>query len=74
MATIFKEFQGIDRPAVAANDVAALAKWYCDMLGYEKFFRDDKPVWILKALDGTLLEIIPIDPTPHLDDRTWPCE
>ena len=71
MTTIFKEFQGIDHPAVAANDVDALANWYCDMLGYEKFFRDNKPVWILKAPDGTLLEVMPRDNTPRPNRTTW---
>ena len=71
MSTTFKEFQGIDHPAVAAEDVDELANWYCDVLGYEKYFRHDKPVWILKAPDQTLLEIMPKDTTPRPQRTTW---
>jgi glyoxylase I family protein len=73
-STIMKNpfpFTGIDHPAVAANDVEALANWYCDTLGYEKFFRHDKPVWILRAPDGTLLEVMPHDDTPRPERTTW---
>jgi glyoxylase I family protein len=56
-------FLGIDHPAVAADDVEKLADWYCDILGYEKWFRHEKPIWMLKAPDGTLLEIMPKDNT-----------
>lgn len=68
--TVFK-ITGVDHPAVAANDVDQLADWYCEVLGYEKYFRHEKPVWILKAPDNTLLEIMPIDHTPRSDRTTW---
>jgi glyoxylase I family protein len=61
--TTFK-ITGIDHPAVAASDVDQLANWYCEVLGYEQYFRHEKPVWILKAPDNTLLEIMPMDDTP----------
>ena len=69
-------FLGIDHPAVAADDVEKLADWYCDFLGYEKQHcdwnaRPPKPVWILKAPDGTLLEIMPKDDTPRQTRTTW---
>ena len=64
-------FAGIDHPAVAVKDVDALADWYCNVLGYEKLFRHDKPVWILRAADGTLLEIMPRDETPRPERTTW---
>ena len=64
-------FLGIDHPAVAAEDVDALAAWYCDVLGYAEVFRQDKPVWILRAADGTLLEIMPRDDTPRPARTTW---
>ncbi len=64
-------FLGIDHPAVAADDVEKLADWYCDVLGYEKWFRHDKPVWMLKAPDGTLLEIMPKDDTLRQSRTTW---
>lgn len=62
---------GIDHPAVAATNVDQLANWYCEVLGYTKYFRDDKPVWILKAPDNTLLEVMPMDDTPRPTRTTW---
>jgi len=66
-----KVFLGIDHPAVAAEDVDALSEWYVEILGYEKVFRHDKPVWILRAQDGTLLEVMPRDDTPRPERTTW---
>lgn len=63
--------RGIDHPAVAAGDVDGLAEWYCDVLGYEKVHRHEKPVWILRAADGTLLEVMPQDDTPRPQRTTW---
>lgn len=65
------KFLGIDHPAVSADDVEELANWYCDVLGYEKWFRHDKPVWMLKAPDNTLLEIMPKDDTLRQSRTTW---
>lgn len=64
-------FTGIDHPAVAADNVETLADWYCEVLDYEKWFRHPKPVWILKAPDGSLLEIMPKDHTLRPDRTTW---
>ena len=64
-------FLGIDHPAVAAEDVDSLSDWYIEMLGYEKVFRHDKPVWILRARDGSLLEVMPRDGTPRPERTTW---
>ena len=65
------KISGVDHPAVAATDVDKLADWYCEVLGYEKYFRHDKPVWILRAPDNTLLEIMPIDNTARPTRTTW---
>lgn len=62
---------GIDHPGVAASDVEQLADWYCAMFGYEKWFRHQKPVWMLRAPDGTLLEIMPKDDTARPERTTW---
>ena len=62
---------GIDHPGVAANDVEQLADWYCDVFGYEKWFKHPKPVWMLKAPDGTLLEVMPKDDTARPERTTW---
>jgi glyoxylase I family protein len=64
-------FLGIDHPAIAAENVDALADWYVETLDYERVFRDDKPVWILRAQDGTMLEIMPRDETPRPQRTTW---
>ena len=64
-------FLGIDHPAVAAEDVDRLADWYVETLGYERVFRHEKPVWILRARDGTLLEVMPRDDTPRPERTTW---
>lgn len=64
-------FLGVDHPAIAAEDVDALSDWYVATLDYEKVFRHDKPVWILRAHDGTLLEVMPRDETPRPERTTW---
>ena len=64
-------FLGVDHPAVAADDVESLAEWYCDVFGYEKYFKHLKPVWMLKAPDGTLLEVMPKDETLRPQRTTW---
>lgn len=70
-------FTGIDHPAFATADPDALAEWYCRVLGYQKQFRMDRaahsprPVHLLRAADGTLLEIMPVDETARPDRTTW---
>ena len=56
---------GVDHPAVAAENVDTLADWYCEALGFEKLFRDPRPIWLVKAPDGVILEILPIDNNPR---------
>lgn len=62
--TNFK-IKGLDHPAVAAENVDTLADWYCEVLGFEKLFRDPRPIWLLKAPDNTILEILPVDTNPR---------
>ena len=62
-------FKGVDHPAIAADDVETLAKWYCDVLGYKVFFKTEKPIYIVEAPDGTYIEIMPKDNTLR-PDRT----
>ncbi len=65
-------FTGIDHPAIAVNDVDAIADWYCDTLGYSRKSRQESgPVWILEAADGSLLEVMPKDDTPRPERTTW---
>ncbi len=70
------KFLGIDHPAVAADNTERLSDWYCKVLGYEQWFHhqfDDpsKSVRILKAPDGTLLEVMPKDDTDRPKRTTW---
>ena len=65
------KFLGVDHPAVATEDVEKLADWYCNVFGYKKFFRHDKPVWMLMAPDNSLLEIMPKDNTMRPNRTTW---
>jgi glyoxylase I family protein len=58
-------FTGIDHAGLAAENVDKLADWYCDVLGFEKLFRDEKGIWIVVAPDKTMIEIMPIDDTPR---------
>nr|WP_294793058.1 VOC family protein [uncultured Mucilaginibacter sp.] len=62
---------GIDHPAIAVKDVDKMADWYCDVLGYKKHFRHDKPVWMLRAPDNSLFEVMPIDDTARPERTTW---
>lgn len=76
MDTELFKITGVDHPAVAADDVEALADWYCDVFGYEKWFchrpvGPPKTVWMLRAPDGTLLEIMPKDDTARPSRTTW---
>ena len=65
------QMTGVDHPALAADDVDKLAEWYCDVLGYTKYFRHDKPVWMLMAPDRTLIEIMPKDHTLRQERTCW---
>jgi len=58
-------FIGIDHPAIAVKDVGKMTQWYCDVLGYEVFARIDKPVYIIKAPDGSFIEVMPEDGAPR---------
>ena len=58
-----EQWIGIDHPAIAVSDVEELTNWYCNVLGYERHFHHEKPIWILRAPDGTLLEVMPQDDT-----------
>lgn len=55
---------GVDHPAIAADNLEELTNWYCDTLGYEKFFKHpEKPVWIIKSPDGSFIEMMQKDDT-----------
>jgi len=58
-------FLGVDHPAIAAKEVEKLAKWYCNVLGYEIIAITAKPEYIIKAPDGSFIEVLPIDDSPR---------
>lgn len=65
-------FTGLDHPAVAAEDTDALAGWCCDVLGYEvAFHKEPGGVYLLRAPDGTCLEVMPRDDTPRPERTNW---
>ena len=66
-----KIIRGIDHPAVAVADVDGFAEWCCQVLEFEKIIRLEKPVWLLRGPDGTLLEVMPEDGTPRPQRTTW---
>jgi glyoxylase I family protein len=49
--------RGIEHTAIAARDVAALADWYVNNLGFVINYRGSTAIFV-KAPDGTMIEII----------------
>ncbi|MDP8242601.1 MAG: VOC family protein [Candidatus Hinthialibacter antarcticus] len=60
-------FSGFDHPAIAAKNSAALSKWYCEMLGYTVAAQNADPAFLLKAPDGTFLEIMSANDDPRAE-------
>lgn len=56
-------FTGIEHAAIAARDSQALADWYTGLFGFRIVYRSgtNPPVYMLKAPDGTMLEILPAE-------------
>ena len=52
--------QGIEHSAIAAADVASLADWYVEVLGFEIVYRSANAIFV-RAGDGSLIEIIHAD-------------
>ena len=52
------DLTGIDHPAMAVSDVETVTDWYCEVLGYEKAAKKGDSVWIIKAPDGTFIEMM----------------
>ena len=48
---------GIEHTAIAAADIAALADWYVDMLGFEINYKSANAIFV-RAENGTMLELI----------------
>ena len=52
--------KGIEHTAIASADPGALADWYVNTLGFAVNYRGSTAVFV-KAPDGTMLEIIPLE-------------
>lgn len=52
------ELKGIDHPALALSDVEGITKWYQSVLGYEEVSRKGDSVIIVRAPDGTYIEMM----------------
>lgn len=58
---------GIDHPAIACDDTVKLSEWYCSVLGYVIMARTDNDTFIIKAPDGTYIEMMPRDESQRPD-------
>ena len=63
-------FLGIDHLAIAVKDIEKMIQWFCDVLGYEVIAHNDKPVYIIKAPDGSFIEVMPEDGSPRPQRNT----
>ena len=65
--------RSLEHVAMAYRDTTAAAKWFCDVLGFEKVFEAEHPVhgvnfYFVKDPAGTgLIEIIPMPPDDGVD-------
>ncbi|WP_210515988.1 VOC family protein [Hymenobacter terricola] len=69
-------FTGVDHPGLAVAQIEGMTEWYCAVLGYSRWFEyrneaTGKVVWMLRAPDNSLLEIMPRDDTPRPARTTW---
>lgn len=53
--------KGIEHIAVCAKDSAALTNWYVEMFGWEIVYDNGKGTYFVKALDGSMLEVMASD-------------
>ena len=51
-------FTGIEHVAIASKDPKALAKWYCDTLGFRIAYKSSRSLTTFVKLRESLLEII----------------
>jgi glyoxylase I family protein len=57
---------GVEHVGIAAKDTTALAKWYCEVVGFRIVTEsaDTPPNYFLAAPDGSMLEVIAANPNP----------
>ncbi|MGK7393899.1 MAG: VOC family protein [Candidatus Cyclobacteriaceae bacterium M3_2C_046] len=62
--------KGIDHPAIATENLNDMVDWYCQVLGYQKYFKHpEREVWILADSNGAKLEMMQKDHTER-SERT----
>lgn len=59
-AETLKLVQGIEHTAIAGKDIAALADWYVNTLGFTVNYKSANAIFV-KAPNGTMIELIHAD-------------
>ena len=64
-----KMFSGFEHTAIAAHDSKTLADWYIRIFGLQVVYDNGKvpPTYLLKAPDGSVIEILPAAPAEKID-------
>jgi len=62
-------FSGFEHTAIAAHDSKTLADWYIRMFGLQVVHDNGKtpPTYLLRASDGTVIEILPASSGERID-------
>jgi len=62
-------FSGFEHTAICARDSKGLADWYIRMFGLEVVHDNGKtpPTYLLRAADGTVIEILPAQSSDRVD-------
>jgi glyoxylase I family protein len=62
-------FSGFEHTAIAAHDSKNLAEWYVRIFGLQVVYDNGKapPTYLLKAPDGSVIEILPAGPGEKTD-------
>jgi len=61
-------FGELEHVTIAAKDVEALTKWYCDTLSYEVAYKDPKTgTYFIKCGNRSMLEITPANDSPRIE-------
>jgi catechol 2,3-dioxygenase-like lactoylglutathione lyase family enzyme len=68
--------RAIEHTAIAAQDTAALARWYCETLGFHPVVEGGQGIWFIAPPEGQgLIEIVVATDAPrtarHRNDPGW---
>ena len=59
-------FTGVEHVTIAAKDPKALAKWYCDSLGFKIAYESKRSLTTYVRLGADLIEIVEAGNTPRI--------